>query len=210
MCVFLRKWKANQLPGTQGIWFLKWSNADCHSSTRCEGWSSVKNGKAGFQAHCCAGPTPPWAASSESIFLLAGCRKPSTARLFCDPIRTFPGLLSAQTLECVCVGKFGRLVKIIRILISTPAPAERRRVGFKSQAVKLAKRPILRKPLFYTLLFTSCAKKQCLLLRTSPPPFLWLLSLFTDIFNTRQYKELFPHINSKCHKEQNLVPTKPD
>lgn len=63
-----------------------------------------KNGKADFQAHCCAGPTPPWAASSESIFLLAGCRKPSTApQLFCDPIRTFPALLSAQTLRvCLC------------------------------------------------------------------------------------------------------------
>lgn len=71
MCVLLRKWKAHQLPDTQSIWFLKWSDTDCHSFTRCG--SAALERMPTFEAYCCDSRRACWAASSDSIFLLAGC-----------------------------------------------------------------------------------------------------------------------------------------
>lgn len=67
----------------------------------------------------------------------------------------------------------------------------------KSMAQQFAKKPILSKPLFYH----SCYLMHPETMSFVTNPFLGLLRLFTDVFNTRQHKEHFLILTPKVTKD---------
>lgn len=103
MRVLLRKWKSNPLPDTPSIWFLKRSEADGRSPSRCGAQR-----KPSSAAHRCVGRRAQRTASSDSIFLLAGC--PETLRCsICFVILRGPSRRWWQPWiqELVCFGGVG-------------------------------------------------------------------------------------------------------
>lgn len=193
MCVFLRKWKANQLPGTQGIWFPKWSNADCHSSARCEGEAlHTREGLSG--ALLCGSHASPSCILREYIFvswLPEALRCPVVLRSYKD----LPSPAVSPDIKSVFVlVKLGRLVKIISILISShPLPTLLLQTG-GGWGSKARLQSLLKSLLWENLCSILCclppAPRNNVFCYQPPLP-LWVSSVFTDIFTTRQYKEYF-------------------
>lgn len=166
-----------------------------------------KNGKAGFQAHCCAGPTPPRAASSDSIFLLAGCRKPSTAWVVLGSYKDLPSPAVSPDIKSMFVlVSFGGWLE--QQVLSSVFPPQQNGSGWGPTA-PLQSSP---KSLFWENL---CSKLSCLppaprnnVFCYQPPPSLTAEFVYWH-FQHQATQRVFPHINSKCHKEQKLVPKKP-